>query len=81
MNIPARRQHMIGDYIADFYIAKHKIVIELDGGGHYEPEQQIYDEQRNEYMCDLGLKVLRYTNREVNENFAGVCEDILRQLE
>jgi len=78
LNISVKRQFVIGSYIADFYIASKAIVIELDGGGHYEPEQEEYDRKRNMYMNSIGITVLRYSNLDVNRNFDGVCEDILR---
>ena len=75
-----KRQQIIGPYIADFYIAACRIVVELDGGGHYETEQAEYDRKRDEYMRQKGITVLRYSNLDVNENFSGVCEDIMRHM-
>jgi len=72
------RQHVLGTYIADFYIASRKLVIELDGSGHFEPEQQEYDEKRTAYLRSKKIWVLRYTNSDIRDNFSGVCEDILR---
>ena len=71
-----RRQYVIGNYIADFYCHKAKIIIELDGGGHYEPEKMQKDRVRTEYMESMGLKVLRFTNLEIKKNFHAVCEKI-----
>ena len=81
LDLAVHRQYVIGQYIADFYIGKFKIVIELDGGGHYESEQQEYDIKRNTFMQSIGLTVLRYSNRDIRENFRGVCEDILLNIE
>lgn len=67
------RQKIIGHYIVDFYCRKANLVIELDGGGHYMPEQQEYDRKRNEYLELLKLKVLRFSNRDICDNFYGVC--------
>ena len=78
--VTVKRQKIIGVYIADFYIASAKIVIELDGSQHYSEEGQAYDRERNTYMESLGITVLRYSNAEVNYNFSGVCEDILSKL-
>ena len=78
--ITVHRQKMIGNFIVDFYCAKAKVVIELDGSQHYEPKQEESDRLRDEYLKNLGIKVLRYSNREINENFKNVCEDIYSHL-
>ena len=71
-----RRQYVIGNYIADFYCHKAKLVIELDGGGHYEPGNVQNDAERTKYMESIGLFVLRFTNLEVSRYFKAVCEKI-----
>ena len=72
---------MIGKYIVDFYVASAKIVIELDGSGHYEEKGIKHDEKRDEYLGSLGLKVLKYSNLDFNMNFKKVCQDILNNLQ
>ena len=74
------RQKVIGNYIVDFYCADAKLVIELDGSQHYESDGKLADAQRDEYLNSLGIKVLRYSNHDVNQNFRTVCEDILLHL-
>jgi very-short-patch-repair endonuclease len=71
-----RRQEIIGNYIADFYCAKAKLVIELDGAQHYEDAQQLRDAIRTERLNDIGLTVLRIPNNAVNKNLRGVCDYI-----
>ena len=71
-----RRQYVIGEYIVDFYCHKAKLVIELDGSGHYEPEMIQKDQARTEYLESLGLFVLRFTNLEIKQFFSAVCEKI-----
>ena len=71
-----QRQKAIGEYIVDFYCAKAKLVIELDGGGHYEAIQQQKDVQRAKNLENMGLRVVRVCNRDINANFRGVCEYI-----
>ena len=71
---------MIGSYIVDFYNAKTKTVIELDGTQHALPEQAENDRRRDEYLSSLGIKVLRYDNLLIHRNFAGVCSDILSRI-
>ena len=68
-----QRQKAIDHYIADFFCANAKLIIEADGGGHFTEEQQRYDEKRSEVLQSLGLLVLRFTNIEINTNFEGVC--------
>mgnify|MGYP003168995500 FL=1 len=67
------RQKIIGNFIVDFYISSCKLVIELDGAQHTEP-------QAVEYLQGIGCRVLRYANNAVDTNFAGVCEDILHNI-
>ena len=61
-NYPLRfqRQKAVGDYIADFYCAKAGLVVELDGGGHYEAPQAERDRKRTEALEQMGLRVLRF---------------------
>ncbi len=70
------RQKNLGKYIVDFYSAKAKLIIELDGSQHYEKNGITKDAERTEYLENYGLKVIRIPNNEVNHNFTGVCEYI-----
>ena len=70
------RQKIIGKYIADFYCAEAKLVIELDGSQHYEEQGMEKDAERTEFLEKYEIKVIRFTNKEVNDNFKGVCEHI-----
>jgi very-short-patch-repair endonuclease len=70
------RQKVFGNYIVDFYCAKAKLVIELDGSQHYEPSEIEHDRLRSLYLESLGLKVIRIPNNEISRNFRGVCEYI-----
>jgi very-short-patch-repair endonuclease len=74
------RQRPIGVYIADFYCPRAKMVIEVDGGQHFENKAVEYDKARDEYMESIGLKVLRFTNTEVLGNIEGVIEVIEQNL-
>ena len=77
-NYPIRfqRQKAIDNYIADFYCAKARLVIELDGGGHYTDEKIVQDEKRTANFEKYGLKVIRILNSDVDKNFEGVCDFI-----
>lgn len=67
------RQKVLGRYIVDFYSAKAKLVIELDGSQHYGAEQVAKDAERTAFLNGYGLQVIRIPNHEVSENFEGVC--------
>ena len=71
-----QRQKAIGNYIADFYCAKARLVIELDGGGHYTAEQMQRDAVRTKALESMNLTVLRICNLDIDHNFSGVCEYI-----
>ncbi|SHI39243.1 Very-short-patch-repair endonuclease [Hymenobacter daecheongensis DSM 21074] len=71
-----RRQHGIGPYIVDFYCAAEKLVIELDGAGHFTVSGEAYDVERTAYLTGLGLRVLRFENRLVLEQTDGVLAGI-----
>ena len=70
------RQKVIGNFIVDFYCAKAKLVVELDGSQHYEEENITKDNERTEFLEKYGLTIIRIPNNEVNNNFRGVCEYI-----
>jgi very-short-patch-repair endonuclease len=74
------RQKPVGEYIVDFYCPKVKLVIEVDGGQHFYYEKSKNDRVRDEYMRDLGLKVLRFSNSDVMNNIEGVVESIEREI-
>ena len=67
------RQKVLGKYIVDFYSAEAKLVVELDGSQHYEPDAMISDAERTAFLERYGLRVMRIPNNEVNRNFCGVC--------
>ena len=70
------RQKVLGKYIADFYSAEAKLVIELDGSQHYEDGNMQKDAERTAFLKDYGLTVIRIPNNEISKNFRGVCEYI-----
>ena len=71
-----RRQCVLGQYIVDFYCAKALLVIELDGSQHYDQENIRKDKIRTQFLESIGLRVLRFSNRDVNTAFDRVCEAI-----
>ena len=70
------RQRIIGNYIVDFYCPKAGLIVELDGGQHYHPEDLKKDTLRDDYMESLGLKILRFSNNEIFGNLDAVMEKI-----
>ena len=78
--IKFRRQYSIGNYIADFYSPKERLVIELDGAQHEEEEHKVYDARRTEYFNSLGIRVIRFKNEEVLYNRDKVVSEIVRCL-
>lgn len=75
-----RRQHAIGDYIADFVCMSEKLVIEVDGGYHEQPLQQKNDQARTEFLESKGYKVIRFRNEEVDFNVKEVIVKIKETL-
>ena len=70
------RQKVLGNYIADFYSAEAKLVIELDDLQHYEQSYAQKDDEHTAFLKGYGLTVIRIPNNEIGRNFCGVCEHI-----
>jgi very-short-patch-repair endonuclease len=75
------RQRIVKNFILDFYCHEASLAIEIDGSQHFEKEAVEYDKARTEYLNGLGIEVLRFTNTEIEENFAGVCEKVRNTVE
>ena len=75
-----RRQHSIGDYIADFICLPVKLVIEVDGGYHQEPLQQESDEQRTKFLESKGYHVIRIKNEEISNDLNKVVMRIKNEV-
>ena len=73
-----RRQQIIAGFIVDFYCHKACVVIEVDGPIH--ARRKIQDEARSEVLCNHGLKVIRFSNREVMNDLKGVLSRIRKHL-
>ena len=78
--VTVNRQKNIGNYIVDFFIASHRIVIEIDGKQHRSEDGKEKDTVRDSELSALGITVLRYSNRSVDSHFTYVCNDILEHL-
>ncbi len=71
-----QRQKAIDNFIADFYCHKARLVIEIDGSGHFTEKGVEKDEFRTEILEGYNLRIIRFTNNQIYSNFQGVCEYI-----
>jgi len=74
------RQRPIGNYIVDFYAPAVQLVVEVDGSHHFDIAQARYDKHRSEYLEQLGLKVLRFDDRQVLTETESVVDEIFRNV-
>jgi very-short-patch-repair endonuclease len=74
-----RRQHPIDSFIIDFYCAKAKLLIEVDGETHFQKAQIEYDQARTEHLERLGYKVIRFTNDDIRHNINIVISKIIEE--
>jgi very-short-patch-repair endonuclease len=78
--LPFYRQKPIGNYVVDFYCPAAKLVIEVDGGQHFEAQNAEYDRRRDEFLKSQGLNVIRFTNLDVLKNIDGVVQTIIEKV-
>ena len=71
-----QRQKAIGNFIADFYCHKAKLVVEIDGSQHFTDAGSVADAFRTEKLENYGLTIIRFTNQDIKNHFRGVCEYI-----
>lgn len=76
-----RRQHPVDRYVIDFYCAKARLAIELDGGGHNYRGREIHDRARTKLLASQGISVLRFWNHQVHKELDSVLEAIWQKLE
>jgi len=74
------RQRPIDHFIVDFYCPSLKLVIEVDGESHYTDDGKAYDQERTQRLEGYEIKVIRFTNRQVLDDFENVCEEIERMI-
>ena len=70
------KQRIIDDFIVDFYCHSARLAIELDGSQHYTNQGKAHDESRTEILERYGIHVLRFSNKDIDDNFSGVCQMI-----
>ena len=75
-----QRQKTIGNYIVDFYCHSAKFVVELDGSQHYMDDGICHDKERDKFLREQGLNVIRISNADIDTNFTGVCEYIDKEV-
>jgi len=76
MGASFRRQTPIGPYVVDFVCHAANLIVELDGGQHFEPVHAAYDARRDAFLASKGFRVLRFNNHDVMSNRRGVLETI-----
>lgn len=81
LGVSFNRQKPLGNYIVDFYCASARLVIEVDGGQHFEEDGRQKDEERDTFLRSLGLEVLRVSDRAVLTNLGGVMAFIWDKVE
>lgn len=74
------KQRIIDSFIVDFYCASAKLAIEVDGSQHYTEEGLAYDAERAKCFEKYGLKVIRFSNQEIDREFQNVCTEIDRNI-
>jgi len=77
---PFNRQKPLGEYIVDFYCHECRLVVEIDGDSHGTKEAQLKDQKRTAFLESKGLRVIRFTNREIVRNIEGVMESLEKLL-
>ncbi|MFH1207569.1 MAG: endonuclease domain-containing protein [Patescibacteria group bacterium] len=76
-----RRQYSVGGYVVDFYCPKLKLAIEIDGPSHFSSYASIeYDRRRQLFIESCGLRMVRFTNRDVYQNLSGVIEYLIEYI-
>ena len=78
--LTVKRQYVVGNYILDFFIPSTNIAIELDGSQHFETEAKEADRLRDLELAKVGIRVVRYRNTEITQNFVGVVSDIMKKM-
>ncbi len=73
-----RRQYSVGGYVVDFYCAELRLAIEIDGPTHYRTKQaKVYDERRQQFIEQFGIKIVRFSNHDIYNNIDGVLNRII----
>ncbi|MBN2614826.1 MAG: endonuclease domain-containing protein [Bacteroidales bacterium] len=80
LGVKFRRQHPVADYIVDFYCHNLKFAIEIDGGYHFVKDQNEYDQYRAKDLSELGIKIIRFFNSQIENDIEEVIIKIKQQI-
>ncbi|HFS8460328.1 TPA: endonuclease domain-containing protein [Vibrio cholerae] len=80
LGVKFRRQFGVGNYVLDFYCSTYKLAVEIDGDSHFSEGGKIHDEQRTAYLTRHGIRVVRYTNQEVEQQLTDVIDFVIYRL-
>jgi len=71
-----RRQYSVGKFVIDFYCARSKLAIEVDGDSHFSEVSEVFDKERQDFIESFGISFLRFTNKDIYENLDEVLSKI-----
>jgi very-short-patch-repair endonuclease len=80
LGVDFRRQHPAGSFVLDFYCPALRLAIELDGGQHTEAKHEVRDQQRDRWLNERGVTVMRFWNSHIMQNLSGVLEAIATKV-
>lgn len=76
-----RRQYGVGNYVIDFYCPQLKLGIEVDGESHFTRKGLNHDKNRDDYISNEGIELIRVTTTDINDNLDGVVEYLARKFQ
>lgn len=71
-----RRQYSVGSFVVDFYCVEKKLAIEVDGDSHFGDGSEARDRERDAFIRNFGIRILRFTNDDVYKRIESVLESI-----
>jgi very-short-patch-repair endonuclease len=80
INFKFLRQRIIDNFIVDFYCPKLKLIIEIDGDSHFDEFSIEYDKKRTDILESYNLKVIRYLNSDIKNNFENIWIDLNNKI-
>lgn len=81
LGVKFRRQHGIGPYIADFYCAELKLVVEIDGDSHFQPKARADDQIRDGFMRANEIEVIRFSNHDIMQKLEAAAERLFQVVQ
>ncbi len=81
LGVKFRRQFCVNNFVLDFYSSSTKLAVEIDGDSHFtDQEARLKDEKRDRFLLSLGIKVIRFTNKDIMENLDGIIGKIIEEI-